>query len=119
MSLSEDEQRILRQIEAQFHAEDPKLARSVARTSVYTHSGRRLKLAIAGIVLGLVLMVVFVSMQMIVGAMAGFLVAFASGVWAWYAFRRMTQAGIDDLKRRSRTVMNGRVAGRRADDQDV
>lgn len=118
MSLSEDEERILRQIEAQFHAEDPKLARSVARTSVYSHSGRHLKFAFAGIVLGLVAMVVFVAMQLVVGAMAGFLVAFASGVWAWYAFRRMTQAGIDDLKRRSRTVMNGRVAGKHADDQD-
>jgi predicted histidine transporter YuiF (NhaC family) len=119
MSLSEDEQRILRQIEAQFQAEDPKLARSVARTSVYTHSGRRLKLAIAGIVVGLALMVVFVSMQLIVGAMAGFLVAFASAVAAWYAFRRMTQAGIDDLKRRSRAVMNGRVMGNHVDDQDA
>lgn len=112
MPLSEDEQRILADIERQFHAEDPKLAREVARTSVYSHSGRQLKWAIAGIVLGIVLMVVLIAMQLVVASLVvGFGMAFLCGVWAYYAFRRMTQAGINDLRRKSRSLFPKGISG--------
>ena len=50
MPLSEDEQRILGEIEANLRASDPDLARQVGSTNVYTESLRRLKWGIAGFV---------------------------------------------------------------------
>lgn len=100
--LSEDEQRILENIEAQLEQEDPKFVREVSRTSVYTHAGRQLKLAIAGVVLGFLLMVVLLSISVPLSLVAGFGLAFTSAVWGYYAFRKMTKAGFDDLRRKSR-----------------
>jgi hypothetical protein len=111
--LSEHEQRILREIEAQFHAEDPKLAREVAQTSVYSHTGRQLKFAIAGLVVAMGVMVVFLAMQSIALSVIAFIGAVACGVWAWYSFRRMTKAGLNDLRRRSRTMWEGRLTRER------
>ena len=42
MPLSEDEQRILQEIEQQLYASDPELAREVSSTTVYRHAGRNL-----------------------------------------------------------------------------
>ena len=42
MPLSDDEQRILSQIEQQLHETDPALAKEVATTTVYTHSARNI-----------------------------------------------------------------------------
>jgi hypothetical protein len=53
MPLSEDEQRILREIEQQFYATDPEFADQVAKSSVYRHGLRRLKLAAILFVAGL------------------------------------------------------------------
>ena len=47
--LSEDEQRILREIEQQFYDTDPDFAREVGTTSLYRHGLRRLKLAGAAV----------------------------------------------------------------------
>ncbi len=101
MPLSEDEQRILREIEAQLYADDPKLAREVGETSVYRHAGRQLKLAAVGVLVGLLLMVVLLGESVLL-SLVGFGIALASGVWAYYAFRRVTRAGINDLRRGDR-----------------
>ena len=58
MPLSEDEQRILQEIEQQLYASDPELAREVSSTTVYRHAGRNLKWAALGFAAGVVLMVV-------------------------------------------------------------
>lgn len=102
MPLSEEEQRILRQIEEQFHQDDPKLAQTVAKSSVYNHAGHQLTLAIAGVVAGLGLMVAFLAFGSIGLSLVGFVVAFGSAVAALYAFKRMTQAGLNDLRRKTR-----------------
>ena len=48
MPLSEDEQRILGEIEQNLRASDPDLARQVGSTTVYTESVRRLKWGVFG-----------------------------------------------------------------------
>ena len=50
MPLSEDEQRILQQIEAQFYANDPQLAQQVSETTLYRHASRNIKWAAVGFV---------------------------------------------------------------------
>jgi hypothetical protein len=41
--LSEDEQRILSEIEEQLYESDPALAREVSQTTIYSHAFRNLK----------------------------------------------------------------------------
>ena len=55
--LSEDEQRILTEIEHQLRASDPHLARQVGETTVYSDPLRRTRLALAGVIVGLALLV--------------------------------------------------------------
>ena len=53
MPLSEDEQRILREIEENLSATDPKLVQQVSDTTLYRHSARVIKWAVVGFVAGL------------------------------------------------------------------
>ena len=59
MPLSEDEQRILQEIEQQFYEHDPDLAREVSSTTVYRHAGRNLKWATLGFLIMLASAFVF------------------------------------------------------------
>ncbi len=104
--LSDEEQRILREIEAHFEREDPKFVRGVTRSSLYQHAGRQLKFAVAGVVVGLLLMVALLGFNIVASLVIGFGLAFASSIWGYYAFRRMTRAGIDDFKGRSGWAKN-------------
>ena len=58
MPLSEDEQRILQQIEQQFYATDPDLAGEIGNHSLYAHCLRRMRWATALFVVGVVVLVV-------------------------------------------------------------
>lgn len=53
MPLSEEEQRILQQIEQQFYEHDPEFALSVAGSGLERRARRRLRLGVVGCVLGL------------------------------------------------------------------
>ena len=57
MPLSEDEQRILHQIEQQFYESDPAFAQSVSQSTLYRHAFRRIKWSALMLVLGLVFLV--------------------------------------------------------------
>jgi hypothetical protein len=76
MPLSEHEQRILAEIERRLLEEDPKFAHQVG-SSFRAHLARRLKLAVAGFVLGLVVLVAGFVQNVAVGV-AGFVIMLAS-----------------------------------------
>ena len=57
MPLSEDEQRILHEIEQQFYESDPAFAREVGKTTLFRHAGRNLWWAGAGFVAGFAVLV--------------------------------------------------------------
>lgn len=85
MSLSEQEQRALREIEQALMADDPKFGKSVSGDNVLAGGGLSLR-GIALFVVGLVLLVagVALSQQTLWFAalgVIGFLVMFGSGVW--------------------------------------
>ena len=63
MPLSEDEQRILSEIESHLYESDPELAREVAETTVYTHAFRNIKWAGLGLLVGIVIMVWLLSVS--------------------------------------------------------
>lgn len=96
MPLSEDEQRILSEIEDHLYESDPALAREVAQTTIYTHAFRNLKWATLGFVVGTFLMVVLLSSSFIL-AFGGFLLMLASLLWFERNARRLGRAGLEQM----------------------
>lgn len=92
MPLSEDEQRILRQIEQQFYESDPQFAHEVGTTSLYRHGVRRLKLAAALFVVGLGVLV----WMLVVG---NALLAFLLGAGPMFAAALLFEANLRTLGR--------------------
>ncbi|ALC06351.1 hypothetical protein CDES_09830 [Corynebacterium deserti GIMN1.010] len=85
MSLSEQEQRALREIEQALMADDPKFGKAVSSDSSLAGGGLTLR-GIALFVLGLVLLVAGVALSQqtlwfVALGIVGFLVMFGSGVW--------------------------------------
>ena len=75
MPLSEEELRILQEIEANLTATDPALVQQVSETTLYRHAARSIKWAIFGFVAGLVLLVATFTKVLVLG-FVGFLVMF-------------------------------------------
>jgi hypothetical protein len=96
MPLSEDEQRILQEIEAQFYANDPQLAQQVSETTLYRHASRNIKWAAVGFVAGLVVLVTFFVSNTFVGFM-GFLAMMACAFVVERNVRKMGRAGLESL----------------------
>lgn len=90
--LSEEEQRILQEIEQQLYASDPGLAREVSDTTIYTHAGRNLKRATFGFIVGVVFMVVTLAASPVL-SFIGFLAMLASAILFERNLRKMGRAG--------------------------
>jgi len=101
--LSEDEQRILSEIEAKLYESDPALARDIADTTVYTHAYRNLKWALLGAFAGLVILVLTLSVSFLL-AFGGFLIMLVSALAAERNARRMGKAGINQITQSMRTA---------------
>ena len=78
MPLSENEQRLLEQMERALYAEDPKWASAMRGAVRRSSSARRLLLGIVGVVVGLVLLLVGVAGQQVIVGIVGFLVMLAA-----------------------------------------
>jgi len=94
--LSEDEQRILLEIEQRLTEEDPDLVREVASTTVYTHALRNLKLASALFVLGVVVMIWLLGTHAVL-AFGGFLIMLVAAVIFERNARRLGKAGVQQM----------------------
>ena len=95
MPLSEDEQRILSEIEANLRASDPDLAHHVGSTTVYTDSLRQLKWAIAAFVVALVVSVLLLTVHFVL-AFAGFLAMVGAAIIIERNARRLGKAGMNE-----------------------
>jgi Protein of unknown function (DUF3040) len=95
MPLSEDEQRILGEIEANLRASDPDLARQVGSTTVYTESVRRLKWGAVAFVAALVASILLLGVNFLL-AFAGFLAVFAAAIFIEANARRLGRAGMNE-----------------------
>jgi hypothetical protein len=94
--LSEDEQRILSEIEQQLYQSDPALARDIADTTVYTHAYRNLKWSLFGFVLGLVGLVLALSTSFFL-AFGGFLIMLVCALAVERNLRRLGRAGLQQV----------------------
>lgn len=101
-SLSEDEQRILDEIESHLYVSDPELVREVTETTVYKHALRNIKWAAFGLFLGVVLVVVMLAFFSFVFAFGGFLVMLVSLLFLERNARRIGRAGWEEITRAMR-----------------
>ncbi len=119
MPLSEDEQRILAEIEKNLHESDPRLAREVSETTVYRHALGSLKWSVMGAVLGIVVMIATLQIHFLL-AFCGFLLMLASAIGFERNLRLMGKAGVDHFSRAFRAANPGsRREGDKADEPDV
>ena len=96
MPLSEDEQRILDQIEAQFYANDPQLAQQVSETTLYRHASRNIKWAALGFVLGFVVLLTSFASNLFLG-FVGFLAMLGCAFVVVSNVRKMGKAGLESI----------------------
>lgn len=101
--LSEDEQRILSEIEQQLYQSDPGLARDIADTTVYTAAYRGLKWAAFGFVVGLVGMVLLLGVSFLL-AFGGFLVMLISALAFERNARRLGKVGMQQVAQSSKVA---------------
>ncbi len=96
--LSEDEQRILQEIEQQFHANDPDLAGEIGNHSIYAHCLRQMKWAGVVFALGVIVLVVaLATATTFLVAFGGFVVMLAAALWFERSLRKMGRAGMEQL----------------------
>ena len=112
--LSEDEQRILSQIEQQLYESDPALAREVGKTTVYTHAARNLKWAIFGLIVGLVVMLSTLTISYIF-AFGGFLIMLGAALYLERNARRLGKVGLQQL---SQGIRSSNLFANRGEDEE-
>lgn len=82
MPLSEQEQKMLDEMERQLFADDPRLAQAFRPARTQRRDGRRILLGLGGVVLGLILLVVAVSIPAVWLGVLAFLGMLAGAVYA-------------------------------------
>ena len=96
--LSEDEQRILQEIEQQFYADDPRLAVDMGGHSLYTDCIRQMKRAglvfLAGVIVLVVALATATSFMVSFGC---FIVMLGAALWFERSMRRLGRAGMARL----------------------
>ncbi len=102
MPLSEDEQRILSEIEQQLYESDPELAREVGSTTVYSHASRNLRWAVFGFVVGLVVMILTLTISFWL-AFIGFAIMLGAALYFEQNARRLGRAGLQQISQSMRS----------------
>lgn len=105
MPLSEDEQRILHEIEQRFYAHDPERARRISDATLPRYLARNCRRALLGFLAGLAVLVASLATSWLVGV-AGVAIMLASAVALTQNLRKMGRHGWQQL---TRTVRAGNL----------
>jgi Protein of unknown function (DUF3040) len=108
--LSEDEQRILHEIERRFYESDPAFANQVSQTTLYRHAGRNCKWAAVGFVAGLVLLLVSFASSLWLGGL-GFAIMLFCALVIDRNLRKMGRAGWQQMTESMRARNMGDLLG--------
>ncbi|MBW3651233.1 MAG: DUF3040 domain-containing protein [Actinobacteria bacterium] len=111
MPLSEDEQRILQEIERNFYDSDPAFAREVSTKTLYRHAGRNLKWAGVGFALGLVVLILGFTQSVLLGFL-GFLIMVGCAFLFYLNAAKMGRAGLQSVSQRTGNISE--MFGRRS-----
>ena len=104
MPLSDEEQRILREIEAQLKT-DEKFANAVSSSGLYRHSARRVYGALVGVIVSLVAVVASLQIHFLI-AFAAVVVMMGFALVIERQVRLIGRAGVQDL---AQTIRKPRV----------
>jgi len=99
--LSEDEQRILHQIEQQFYESDPDFARSVSQTTIYRHAFRNIKWAVLLFLGGVVMLLLTLSVHFLL-AFVGVVIMLVALLIIERNARKLGKAGMEQVTRSMR-----------------
>jgi len=100
--LSEEEQRILSEIEQQLYASDPQLAHEIADSTLYRHAYRNIRWAALAFLVGTVVMLGTLHLTFWF-AFVGFLMMLASALVIERNARRLGRAGFEQLTSQMRS----------------
>jgi len=103
MPLSDNEQQILREIEENLSATDPKLVQQVSDTTLYRHAARLIKWSAVGFLAGLLLMVFTFTTSLVLGVV-GFLVMLGCALVIEQNVRKLGRSGLESI---SGSMRNG------------
>ena len=117
MPLSEHERRQLEQIEAALRAGDPRFADAVRAADPHVHYRRRVIAAALGFLAGVGLLLAGVVVNIILIAVAGFVVMLACSLWAVTSYRRMTGSTTGRAPATAAGTKRHAARGRRAGQQ--
>jgi hypothetical protein len=101
--LSEDEQRILHEIEQQLYETDPGLARDIADTTIYTHAYRNLKWGVLAFLVGVVVLIATLAVSFVL-AFGGFLIMLVSALAIERNARKLGKAGMQQMTQSMKTA---------------
>jgi Ca2+-dependent lipid-binding protein len=96
LPLSEDEQRILHEIERSFYERDRDIYERLSSETIYRHAGRNLKWTLVGFVAGLVVLVVNFASSIVLG-FVGFLIMLSCAMVFTTNARKMGKAGWQEV----------------------
>jgi len=99
--LSEDEQKILNEIESQFYESDPRLAREVKSTTVYTRHVKILRWSVLGFLLGILIMIFTLSIHVLLSA-TGFVIMLVAVLVFDHNFRQLSKTGMQQRAQKKR-----------------
>lgn len=116
MPLSENEQNILQEIEKHLQESDPRLAREVSKTTVYSHALGSVRWNVLGFFVGLSAMVGTLQVHFLL-AFLGFLIMLVSALALERNLRLMGKAGVDQLTTAFRAA-NPNLRGRASQDDE-
>jgi hypothetical protein len=108
--LSEDEQRILHEIERRFYEHDPEYAKSIESSTLYRALGRNCKWAAIGFVAGLIILTVSFASSVLLGAF-GFGVMLVSAIVFTQNLRKMGRAGWQQMTQQMKSHSLGDLLG--------
>ena len=96
MPLSDEEQKILKEIEAQLNETDPGLVEQVSRTTLYRHAARMIRWSAFGVLVGLVILMATFDHTLIGGGI-GFLIMLGCLLVIERNVRKLGRAGLQTL----------------------
>jgi hypothetical protein len=100
--LSEDEQRILHEIERRFYEHDPEYAKTIESSTLYRSLGRNCKWAALGFVAGLIILMASFATNWVLGGF-GFVVMLVSALAFTQNLRKMGRAGWQQMTEQMRS----------------
>jgi type IV secretory pathway VirB3-like protein len=110
--LSDEENKILGEIERQLTESDPQFVRDVGRTTVYSQSIRGLKFATLGLVVGAVVMLATLQAGFLY-AFIGFLIMFVAALSFERHARKLGRSGLEQMTQGIRPANGGPTRGNR------